>query len=118
MSELATKEGLKIKKDFGREALISVGGNRAQFMEVLEEYDKEATPDEDGDMTVERKEAIAAMKVAQWRLRLEIKRDQQQKEQLRLSQSKQVQGLTHICHLLCGLTVPITLLNSTCTSSY
>ena len=59
-------------------------------MEVLEEYDREVSSEEDRDMTVERKEAIAAMKVAQWRLRLEIKKEQQQKEQLRVSQSKQV----------------------------
>ena len=90
MSELANKEGLKVKKDLGREALINLGGNKQKFMEVLEEYDREVNIEEDRDMTVERREAIAAMKVAQWRLRLEIKKDQQQKEQLKISQSKQV----------------------------
>ncbi len=88
MAAIAQKEELKIKKDFGREALINVGGDREDIVEVLGEYDRQGLEGET-EMSPD-KEAMVAMKAAQWRLKLEIKKEQNQREQLRLSQSKQV----------------------------
>ncbi len=96
MSKISRKEGLKIKKIFGRDALISIGGNRPNFVKILDEYDQEGLG-HDADMTVDRSEAIVAMKAAQWRLQLEIKKEQHQKEQLKLSLSKQVLSCVHLC---------------------
>ena len=95
MSKIARKEGLKTKKIFGRDALISIGGNRPNFVEILDEYDQEGLGDDAVMTDVDRSEAIVAMKAAQWRLQLEIKKEKQQKEQLKLSLSKQVLSLCY-----------------------
>ncbi len=88
MAAVVQKEELKIKKNFGREALINAGGDRPEIVKVLGEYDGEGLAEET-EMNTD-KDAVVAMKAATWRLQLEIKKEKQQKEQLRLSQSKQV----------------------------
>lgn len=88
MAAVVQKEELKIKKNFGREALINAGGDRPEIVKVLGEYDGEGLAEET-EMNTD-KDAVVAMKAAKWRLQLEIKKEKQQKEQLRLSQSKQV----------------------------
>lgn len=89
MAAIAQKEELKIKKNFGREALINAGGNRSDIVEVLDEYDQEEMGEET-EISSTDKETVVATKAAKWRLQLEIKKEQHHREQLRLSQSKQV----------------------------
>lgn len=91
LSAIAKRDAFKTMKDHGREALLYLGSDKPEMIEILKDYEENEFLDhKDRDITVDRKEAVAAMKAAQWRLQLEIKKDQKQREQLKLSQSKQV----------------------------
>lgn len=98
LAEVAQNEAIVFKQKFEKEILIELGGDNPKIMDVLRDYDAHTKLDDSQELrepTIERKEAIAAMKVAQQRLELEIKKDQQQREQLKLSQDKQVRLALH-----------------------
>ena len=102
------KDTNETKKQFDKESLLAVVGNKDGIDDVIHQYETDGWKvhevendhfqDEEGKTEdVQSKEAIIALKMAQQRLETEIRHEQDLNEQLKVSSIKQV----HLCMCVC-----------------
>ena len=94
------KDAAEAKMQFDKESILAVAGNKDGINDVLLQYESDSWKNEmeisqsndDGGKTAGAlsKEEIIALKMAQQRLESEIRHEEDLKEQLKLSSTKQV----------------------------
>ena len=97
--DILHQDSIKAKRKTEKEALTTVAGEKPGISEILQQYDAQVNSEDDGGASSsenaetregQSKESIVAFKSAQKQLDQEIRKQQQLKEQMKVSNAKQV----------------------------